>query len=112
MIKSRQQKQVVEKKSTNNKLSNQEPNKKQKRIQAGPLGFKSWHEKTCEVLNRLEKEQGVNIYEEGRFGGMYLHSNKDAKYAHIFSTTDKNIQQNSSHDESLNNDDIAKIFGK
>lgn len=38
--------------------------------------IKSFRDQSCEVLNILESK-GINIYADGRYGGMYLRQNNE-----------------------------------
>lgn len=40
------------------------------------IEIKTWAEESKEVLDILEKEQGIYIYDEDRYGGMYLKNSK------------------------------------
>ena len=110
MIKKRQPKQEsVSKPIQETKQQRPKPNNK-------PVNkeFKTYREEACYVLDLLEK-QGVNIYEEGRYGGMYLNRHSGAKISHIFSETNNkkqnNNQQVNNSDSNIDNNDLIKLFG-
>ena len=74
--------------------------------------FKTYREEACYVLNLLEK-QGINIYEEGRYGGMYLNNRSGGRISHIFSDTnnskkENNIQQINNNE--ISDNDLSKLF--
>ncbi len=78
-----------------------------------PIEFKTYREEACYVLDLLEK-QGVNIYEEGRYGGMYLNRHSGGKFNHIFSNTKNNKKQENTqqiNNEKLDNNELSKLFG-
>ncbi len=96
---------------------------KPKKQQAGPSKnpinkeFKTYHEEACYVLNLLES-QGIDIYEEGRFGGMYLNRHSGGKVKHIFENTNMVKSKKSNQqpiidntESTTNNIDFASIFG-
>lgn len=73
--------------------------------------FKSYEEEAIYVLKILKEEHGVDIYEEGRYGGMYL-NNRKSKIKHIFESNNNNKTDNKkSNDESqINNKDLSNFF--
>ena len=75
--------------------------------------FKTYREEACYVLNLLEK-QGINIYEEGRYGGMYLNNRSGGKISHIFSDTKNNKKENNSKqvNNEISDNDLATLFAK
>lgn len=111
MIRKRQPKQELQQESK------QEPKPKIKTVkpQNKPYEFKTWREEACFVLDLLEK-QGINIYEEGRYGGMYLNQNKGEKFKKLFDREDgkkskANQQINNEDKSSISNSDLSKLFG-
>lgn len=72
--------------------------------------FKTYHEEACYVLDLLESK-GVNIYEEGRTGGMYLKQRGNAKLGHLF---EKNNSDNDeiNNNNKINSETLSLIFNK
>lgn len=71
-----------------------------------PEEIKNYREDAIRTLNILE-EKGINIYDESRYGGMYLRQNQtnERKLDKIFNTTEeKELTKRE-------NIDFNKIFG-
>lgn len=107
MIKKRQSKQVETIEQNKKVVQKQKIQNNSK-----PLEFKTYREEAIYVLNLLEK-QGIDIYEEGRYGGMYLNRHTGGKFNHIFSDTNKNKKQLQSqvNNNEISNNDLSKLFG-
>lgn len=76
--------------------------------------FKTYHEEACYVLDLLEK-QGINIYEEGRYGGMYLNNHSSGKVSQIFNSTTNNKKQNNIqqiNNNEFSDNDLATLFAR
>lgn len=75
------------------------------------IEIKTFEEKTIEVLNELEKS-GVNIYDENRYGGMYLKRNNSNNISpHLVEKFKQSNQTN--QEKSINTDldvNILKNF--
>ena len=68
--------------------------------------FKTYREEAIYVINLL-KEQGVDIYAEGRKGGMYLKQNKDSQLSELFRPENNEKETNNEEDSKL-----AAFFSK
>lgn len=71
-----------------------------------PEEIKNYREDAIRTLNILE-EKGINIYDESRYGGMYLKQNQtnERKLDKIFNT---NSEKEETKQENI---DFNKIFG-
>ena len=71
-----------------------------------PEEIKNYREDAIRTLNILE-EKGINIYDESRYGGMYLRQNQtnERKLDKIFNT---NSEKEETKQENI---DFNKIFG-
>ena len=71
-----------------------------------PEEIKNYQEDAIRTLNILE-EKGINIYDESRYGGMYLRQNQtnERKLDKIFNT---NSEKEETKQENI---DFNKIFG-
>lgn len=71
-----------------------------------PEEIKNYREDAIRTLNILEKK-GINIYDESRYGGMYLRQNQtnERKLDKIFNISEDNILPQQE------NIDFNKIFG-
>jgi hypothetical protein len=85
-------------------------------------GNNAYFEKSKEVLNVLEKEQGINIYDENNYGGMYLLKNEakvSPKIKNFFQknknpkTIEKTIYISPEIEQKVNDlEKMRKLFGK
>lgn len=71
--------------------------------------FKTYREEAIYVINLL-KEQGVDIYAEGRKGGMYLKQNKDSQLFELFRPETNNV--NNEKDNNREDAEFAAFFSK
>lgn len=114
MIKKRQPKQEI-----NNKQKEVEQIKTvkkpvQEKTKPVYKEFKTYREEACYVLDLLE-QQGVYIYEEGRYGGMYLNRHSGGRYGHIFTDTKNNkkqIEPQEINNNEFSDNDLSKLFSK
>lgn len=110
MIRKRQpQKTEAEKPVVVNKPTQQKQTQQKSKYKE----FKTYREEAIYVLNLLES-QGIDIYDESRYGGMYLNQHSSsAKAKHIF-TNNKN-NKNNKPEQDINNTesdiDFSKLFG-
>jgi len=68
--------------------------------------IKSFKDQSCEVLNILES-QGINIYADGRYGGMYLHQNKEKITNQV-----KKYFQSKNNEPKENNENLFSAMSK
>lgn len=71
--------------------------------------FATYKEEACYVLDLLESK-GVDIYEEGRTGGMYLKQRGSARFGNVFNKN--NDKSNEIDNNKLDSGSLASIFGK
>lgn len=69
--------------------------------------FATYHEEACYVLDLLESK-GVNIYDESRYGGMYLKHSGQAKLGHVF---ERQNTENFESEQKIDNNSLAALFG-
>lgn len=90
---------------------------------SAPRGFnietgKTWKEESIEILNTLEREQKINIYDKNNYGGMYLDTsrNVNTKLKAIFSQPSTSVhskrvkEKKSIEKKSPTNDDFKNFF--
>lgn len=72
--------------------------------------FKTWEEEAKYVIGLL-KEQGIDIYDKNRYGGMYLNSKKN-NLNHIFGEKKNKKPEDTKEVNNIDNQSLSNFFKK